>query len=52
MEKIFYDEWALSRESSITKPFGTFVPRWEDTKNDLDPYLRELLERKRKRLEV
>lgn len=31
---------------------GTFVPKWEDVENDLEPNLRELLERKRKRMEA
>ena len=30
VETMFYDEWASSGESSVSKPQGTFVPRWED----------------------
>ena len=30
VEIMFYDEWAPSGESSISKPQGTFVPKWED----------------------
>ena len=30
VETMFYDEWALSGESLVSKPQGTFVPRWED----------------------
>ncbi|XP_075633541.1 uncharacterized protein LOC142606008 [Castanea sativa] len=30
VETKFYDQWAPSGESSISKPRGTFVPRWED----------------------
>jgi len=30
VETMFYDEWALSSESLVSKPQGTFVPRWED----------------------
>ena len=51
VETMFYDEWAPSRESSVSKPSGTFMLRWEDVENDLKPDLRELLERKRKRKE-
>ena len=51
VETMFYDEWAPSRESSVSKPSGTFVLRCEDVDNDPKPNLRELLERKRKRKE-
>lgn len=27
---MFYDEWAPSKESSVFKSTGTFVPKWED----------------------
>ena len=27
VETMFYDQWALSRESSVSKPRGTFVPK-------------------------
>ena len=49
---MFYDQWALSGENSVSKPRGTFVPRWEDVQGDLEPNLRELLARKKKRKEV
>ena len=52
VETMFYDECALSRERSVSKPSGTFMPRWEDVKNNLKPDLREFLEQKRKRKEV
>ena len=29
VETMFYDEWAPSGESSVFKPCGTFVPKWE-----------------------
>lgn len=28
VETMFYDEWAPSRESSVSKPSVTFVPKW------------------------
>ena len=43
VETMFYDEWAPLGESSMFEPLGTFVPRWEDIKNDLELDLRELL---------
>lgn len=49
---MFYDEWALSGESSISKLLGKFVSRWEDVENDLELDLRELLSQKRKRREA
>lgn len=49
---MFYNEWALSRESSVSKLQGTFVPEWEDIQDDPKPYLRELLMRKKKRKEA
>ncbi|KAK9990982.1 hypothetical protein SO802_025967 [Lithocarpus litseifolius] len=52
VETMFYDEWAPSGESSFSKPTGTFVPKWEDIQEDLEPNLRELLMRKRKRKEA
>lgn len=39
-------------ESSVSKPLGNFVPRWEDIENDPEPNLRALLARKRKRKEA
>ena len=52
VETMFYDEWALSGESSISKPQGTFVPKWEDIQDDPKPDLRGLLMRKKKRKEA
>ena len=52
VETMFYDQWASLRESSVSKPRGTFVPKWEDIQDDLEHNLRELLARKRKRREV
>ena len=42
VENMFYDEWAQSGESSVSKPQGTFLPRWEDIQNDPEPDLRGL----------
>ena len=52
VETMFYDQWAPSGETSVSKPQGTFIPKWEDIQNDLEPDLRELLARKRKRREA
>ena len=52
VETMFYDEWAPSGESSVSKPTSTFVPKWEDIQDDLEPDLRELLMQKRKRKEA
>lgn len=52
VQTIFYDEWAPSGESSLSRPSSTSIPRWEETKNDPEFDLRELLKRKRKRKEV
>ena len=49
---MFYDQWAPSGENSVSKPRGTFVPRWEDVQDDPEPDLRELLARKNKRKEA
>lgn len=43
VKTMFYDEWTLFGESSISKLLSTFVPRWEEVKNDLELNLRELL---------
>ena len=51
VETMFYDQWAPSGESSVLNPRGTFVPKWEDVQGDLEPDLRELLARKKKRKE-
>ena len=34
VKTIFYDKWAPSGESLVSKPRGTFVPRWEDVQDD------------------
>ena len=39
-------------ENVVTKPQGTFVPRWKDVQYDPEPDLRELLARKKKRKEA
>ena len=30
VETMFYDEWAPSEETLVSKPQGTFVPKWKD----------------------
>ena len=52
VKTMFYDQWALSGESSVSKPWGTFVPKWEDVQGDPELDLRELLARKKKRKEA
>ena len=52
VETMFYDQWAPFGENSVSKPRGTFVPRWEDVQDDPEPDLRELLARKKKRKEA
>ena len=52
VQTMFYDEWAPSGESSVSKPQGTFIPRWEDIQDDSEPDLRGLLMWKRKRKEA
>ena len=52
VETMFYDEWAPSGESSISKLSSTFIPIWDNAENDLELDLRELLSRKRKRREA
>ena len=49
---MFYDQWAPSGENSVSKLRVTFVPRWEDVRDDPEPDLRELLVRKKKRKEA
>ena len=51
VETIFYDQWAPSGESSVSKPRGTFMLKWEDVQGDPEPDLKELLAQKRKRKE-
>ena len=52
VETMFYDQWAPSRESSVSKPRGTFVPKWKDVQSDPEFNLRELLARKKKKKEA
>ena len=52
VETMFYDQWAPSGESSVSKPWGTFVPRWEDVWSDPKTDLRELLSQKKKMKEA
>ena len=52
VETMFYNQWALSGESSVSKPRGNFIPKWEDIQDDPEPDLKELLARKRKRREA
>ena len=52
VKTMFYNQWAQSGESSVSKPQGTFVPKWEDVQSDPEPNLRELLARKKKRKEA
>ena len=49
VETMFYDKWASFGESLVSKPRGTFVPKWEDVQGDLEPDLRELLAPKKKK---
>ena len=48
VEIMFYDEWALSGESLVSKPQGTFILRWEDIYDVPELDLRELLMRRKK----
>ena len=48
VETMFYDQWAPSGESSVSKPRGIFIPKWEDIHIDPKPNLRELLAQKKK----
>nr|XP_023914755.1 uncharacterized protein LOC112026305 [Quercus suber] len=52
VKTIFYDQWAPSEENSVSRPQGTFVPKWRDIQDDPEPDLKELLARKRKRKEA
>ena len=52
IKTMFYGQWAPFREGSVSKPRGTFVPKWEDIQSDPEPDLRELLAQKRKRKEA
>ena len=52
VETMFYDEWAPSGESLISKPTSTFVPKWEGIQDDPELDLRELLLQNRKRKEA
>ena len=37
VETMFYDQWAPSKESLVSKPRGTFLPKWEDIQDNLEP---------------
>ena len=52
VETRFYNEWALSGESLVSKPQSAFIPRWEDIQDNPKPDLRELLVQRKKRKEV
>ena len=52
VETMFNDQWAPFRESLVSKPQGTFMPRWEDIQNDPELDLRKLLLQKRRRKEA
>ena len=52
VETMFYVEWAPSGKSSVSKPQGTLIPRWEDIQDDLEFNLKELLMRRKKRKEA
>lgn len=43
VETMFYNEWALFGESSVSKLIGTFVLKWEDIQDDPKLDLRKLL---------
>ena len=49
VETMFNDQWAPFRESLVSKPRGTFMPRWEDIQNDPELNLRKLLLQKRRK---
>ena len=49
VETMFYNQWAPSGESSVLKPRGTFILKWEDIQSDPEPDLKELLSSKKKR---
>ena len=52
VETMFYNQWAPSGESLVSKPRGTFVLKWEDVQGDPEPDLRELRAQKKKRKEA
>ena len=52
VETMFYNEWAPSSESSMSKPQGIFILRSEVIQDDSKPDLRGLLMRKKKRKEA
>ena len=49
VETMFYNQWAPSGKSSMSRLQGTFMPKWEDIQDDLEPDLRKLLLQKKKR---
>ena len=52
VETMFYYQWAPSGEGSVSKLRGTFVPKWEDIRNDPEPNLRQLLSQEKKMKEA
>ena len=49
VEIIFYDQWARSGESSVSKPRGTFMPKWEDVQGDPEPDLKGVASTKKEK---
>ena len=52
VETMFYNEWALSGKSLVSKPQGTFVPRLEDIQDNPELDLKGLLAQRKKRKEA
>ena len=52
VETMFYYQWAPFGEGSVSKLRGTFVPKWEDIRNDPEPNLRQLLSQEKKMKEA
>jgi hypothetical protein len=44
VEAALYDEVAPARETSLAKPIGIPLPKWEEIKDALEVDLRDLLE--------
>lgn len=40
LETMFYYKWAPFGESSVSNPTSTFIFKWEDIQDDLEPNLR------------
>ena len=49
VEAMFYDKCAPSRESLVSEPHGTYMPRWEDVQDDPEPDLRRCGRKKGKK---